>query len=121
MLIVVRRYEADRDLLSRFYYLPSPIRFARLKRYDLDWADALDKLDDGRLGTAAKADLQKLRGTVQDNLRKLESDAAAELLVAPLIPFAAAIHQLEEARLRMESMDAKRAALALSESPNRSP
>jgi hypothetical protein len=114
MLIVVRRYEADRDLLSRFYYLPSPIRFARLKRYDLDWAEALGKLDDGRLGAAAKADLQMLRGTVQDNLRKLESDAAAELLVAPMIPFAPAIHQLEEARLRMESMDAKRAALALS-------
>jgi len=114
MLIVIRRYEADRDLLSRFYYLPSPTRFARLKRYDLDWADALGKLDGARLGAAAKTDLQKMKGTVQDNLRKLESDAAAELHVAPMIPFAPAIHQWEEARLRMETMDPKKAALALS-------
>jgi hypothetical protein len=114
MLIVIRRYEADRDLLSRFYYLPSPARFARLKRYDLDWADALGKMDGARLGAPAKADLQKLQGTVQENLRKLEGDAAAEIPLAPLIPFAPAIHQLEEARLRMESMDPKKAALTLS-------
>ncbi len=114
MLIVIRRYEADRDLLSRFYYLPSPTRFARLKQYDLDWADSLGKLDAARLSAPAKGDLQKLQGTIQDHLRELESAAAAEISLAPLIPFAHAIHQLEEARLRMDSMDPKKAALALS-------
>jgi len=114
MLNVVERYGADREQLNRFYYLPSPLRFSRLKRFDLDWAEALNKLEAAKLSTAAKDDLQRLKAAVAENLAKTDSDAAAAARLAPIIPFAADIQGLEEARLRMETMDAKTSALILS-------
>ncbi len=114
MLPILQRYEADREALSRFYYLPSPTRFARLKRFDLDWSAALEKLDAAKLGRTARLDLRKLKAVISENIRTLGFDAAAAAEIAPLIPFAPDIQGLEEARLRMESMDAKRAAVILS-------
>lgn len=115
MIIVARRYQSDRDLLRRFYDVVSSDRFARLKRFDVDWAAELDKIEIGRLSPAAQSDLDKLKTDIQANLGRLEAEAAAETQLASLLPFADCIRRLEQSRRRMESMDAEKAALVLAQ------
>jgi hypothetical protein len=55
----------------------SPNRIARLKRFDLDWRDALAKLEAGKLSAAAKTDLDALETTVQANSKQLDGEAAS--------------------------------------------
>jgi hypothetical protein len=115
MRLVQQRYEADRDQLSRFYRAVSPVRFARLKRFDLDWAAALDGLKAGGLSPAAKKDLETLRNAVLANSKKIDADAAAAGQIAPLLPFGSTIARLEEARMRMDTISAEASAIALSQ------
>jgi uncharacterized protein (DUF885 family) len=115
MRVVIQRYEADRNQLGRFYPTASSARFARLKRFDLDWAAALDGLRAGALGAAAKKDLQTLKNTIKANLKQVDADAAAATSLTPLLPFAAQIAQLEEARMRMDTRDAEKSAEVLSQ------
>ncbi|MGA2585526.1 MAG: DUF885 family protein [Candidatus Aminicenantales bacterium] len=114
MRIVTQRYEADRAELSRFYHVLSANRFSRLKRFDMDWAAALDELKADNLSAAAKSDLRTLKNNVIVNLKRLDTDAASSAQLGPLIPFAAGIAQLEEARLRMDSMNPEKAAIVVS-------
>ncbi|MGD0782849.1 MAG: DUF885 family protein [Candidatus Aminicenantales bacterium] len=114
MKIVLQWYAADRDQLARYYHVPWPSRFARLKRFDLDWAAALDALKPGALSAEARKDRLALQKDIQADLKRLDADAAAAAEIGPLVPFAEEIARLEEARLRMESMDAEKTAVVLS-------
>ena len=114
IVLVRQRYEADRDLLARFYRVVSPVRFARLKRFDLDWAASLAALKTGGWSPAGAADLQTLQAAVQANLKRVDAEAADAAQIAPLLPFGPAIAELAEARFRMEALDAEKAAVALS-------
>jgi Bacterial protein of unknown function (DUF885) len=91
----------------------SPARIARLKRYDLNWQAALGRLDTSRLTPAAKADLGGLTGTITDNLAQLDADARTMAQIVTVVPFAPTIVRLVEARLRVEDMNAQRAAADL--------
>jgi len=88
----------------------SPGRIARLKRFDLDWQAALAAVDASRLSPAGQADLQTLRQAVGDNLAALDEDVATLARLSTMVPFAPAIVDLVEARIRMEDLDAERAA-----------
>jgi len=88
----------------------SPNRIARLKRFDLDWQAALAKVDASGLSAAARAELETLRTTMSANLVALDADAAALARLSSILPFAPAIVDLVEARIRMEDLDARRAA-----------
>ncbi len=114
MRVVAQRYEADRNQLSRFYHAISSTRFARLKRFDQDWTAALDGLKTDSLSAAARADLRALQTTVQTNVKRIEAEAAAAARMAPLVPCGGDIALLEEARMRMDPMDAEKAAVILS-------
>jgi uncharacterized protein (DUF885 family) len=116
--LIIQRYEADRDLLGRFYHAVTPARFSRMKRFDLDWAAALDGLKTAALSPAAKADLENLKKAVQANLKKVDFDAAEAARMAALMPFNAPIAKLEDARMAMETMDARAAAVLLSQAPD---
>ena len=85
-------------------------RIARLKRYDIDWMDALDRLDANKLSPMARTDLGNLKTAIELNLKQLDADASTIARLIPLLPFAPAIIQLNEARIRMEDVDAKKAA-----------
>lgn len=116
MRIVTQRYEADRGLLNRLYDVSiSQRRVARMKRFDADWLAALGKVDGEKLTPGARADLETLKGTVRENLRQLDEQAGTNAQLAPLLPFAAELAGLEEARRRMETMDAQKAAGVLNE------
>ncbi len=88
----------------------SPNRIARLKRFDLDWQAALAKVDAPRLSAEGKADLERLNAAVANNLSLLDADAVALAQVSPFVPFALSIVQLVEARIRLEDVNAEKAA-----------
>jgi hypothetical protein len=88
----------------------SPGRIARLKRYDLNWQSAISRLDSSRLTPDAQADLTRLAGAIGDNLKQLEADTRTLAQVTAVVPFAPALVTLVEARIRVEEMNAQRAA-----------
>jgi Bacterial protein of unknown function (DUF885) len=135
MRLVSQRYAADRALLSGNYLgggrgggrggrggpapsatdtapalSVSPNRLARLKRFDLDWRAALDKVDASKLSAAAKADLAALRDAISKNGVQLDADAAAISRLSPLLPFSPRVIALYESRVRMEDVDSQKAA-----------
>ena len=91
----------------------SPARIARLKRYDLNWQAALGRIDTSRLTPEAKADLGRLTATMTDNLAQLDADARTMAQVVTVAPFAPTLVKLVEARIRVEDMNAQRAAADL--------
>jgi hypothetical protein len=93
----------------------SPSRIARLKRFDLDWQAALARLDTTRLSLQARSDLESLARTVAGNLELLKVQEAALAGVGPVVPFAPPIVQLVEARIRMEDVNAEKAAGVLTD------
>ncbi len=85
-------------------------RIARLKRLDMDWQLALTRLDATSLSAAAQTDLAELKKTIAANLAELDDDARRLAALTPLLPFAADLVELYEARVRVEPMDAQDAA-----------
>jgi uncharacterized protein (DUF885 family) len=111
MRVVAQRYDADRANITRFYNVPlAPERTARLKVFDADWLTALQKLDTNHLSTDAQSEQAKLLKTVQDDLVSLDNLLKSQARVAPFVPFAHVILELEASRRRMENMDAEKAA-----------
>jgi Bacterial protein of unknown function (DUF885) len=138
MRLVTQRYSADRVLLAGNYQgggdagrggggrgggpaagasgsvrppvSVSPNRIARLKRFDLDWQAALARIDAAHLSPGASNELETLKASVQSNLAQLDAETAAIAELAPLVPFAPRIIALYESRVRMEDVDAQRAA-----------
>jgi len=88
----------------------SPNRLARLKRFDMEWTDALATLDVSRFSAAARSDLEALKATVATNLQQIDVEARAMAEVAPVVPFLPTIVRLVEGRIKVEDMDAQRAA-----------
>ena len=130
MRLVAHRYLLDRQTLSGNYagsgrttagitaappIVPiSPARLARLKRFDLNWQQALKGFDLSRLSAAARRDLGTLGVTIAANLRALDDDAATLAAISPYLPFAPAIVDLVERRIRIEDVQAQAAAKTLS-------
>jgi uncharacterized protein (DUF885 family) len=85
-------------------------RIARLKRLDMDWQLALTRIDATRLSPAAQTDLAQLKTTITNNLKTLDADAAVIATLTPVVPFAAELIEIYEARVRVDNMDAQAAA-----------
>jgi uncharacterized protein (DUF885 family) len=114
--VVVQRFEADRASLNRFYATvpDAPARNARLKRLHAGWLAALGELDADQFSEKGRADYQRLTDNVRRELRDLEKQAKTWADIAPLLPFAPTLLNLEEARRRLERVDAVKAAGLLS-------
>ena len=88
----------------------SPRRIARLKRFDLSWQAALDKIDASTLSPEGQADLAKLRSVIDRDLKALDAQTATLSEISPLIPFSPELVSLIEARIEIEDVDAESAA-----------
>ena len=136
MRMVVQRYDLDRSTLSGNYAngsgrgggrggrggapaagasqagpVPlSPARIARLKRFDLNWQTALGRVDAAKLTPAARTDLDGIKATVAANLKQLDAETLTMARALTVVPFAPKIVQLVEARIRVDDMNAQRAA-----------
>jgi hypothetical protein len=113
---IVQRYEADRASLDRGYTDSwSPVRRARLKLLLGGWLDELERLDAGKYGAEGRAENDKFRERLRGEVKQLDREAAAQAELAPLIPFAPVILDLEESRRRLESIDAQKSAGTLAQ------
>ena len=138
MRLVTTRYNADRNLLATNYAgvtntgarggrgargdapQEAPVvisinRIARLKRFDMSWQNALNRIDNAKLSTEARSDLGNLTTTIQKNLADLETQTQALAAVMPLIPFAPDLIALVEARIAVKDIDSEKAAGTLTD------
>lgn len=111
---IVARYETDRDSLARKFTLEmSPAHRERKRRFYTNWRVALAGLDFDALSQEDRIDYLLFANHLDHALRRLELDAVAETEIEPMLPFAAAVVDLEEQRQRMEWADPESAAGAL--------
>jgi hypothetical protein len=124
MRLVIQRYNADRATLNGNYdgggfgrggsrvavISFSTGRIARLKRFDMSWQMALAQLDAKKLSPSAQTDLENLNAAIQANMKQLDADAETLARLMPLVPFAPAIIQLNEARIKLEDVQSEKAA-----------
>lgn len=111
---VIERYEVDQWDLNRVYGLPG----AAVKRTKLAaFYDSQSKLLDGiaydRLNPTGKVDYLLLRNRLQHDRAELALEAKQEDELAALIPFQQTLAGFEQARRRMDTIDAEKTAAAL--------
>jgi Bacterial protein of unknown function (DUF885) len=111
---LVDRYSTDLDALSRRYPVPSsPERFTRLARYYDEWKRRVEGTDFEPLGVEGRIDHVLLRNELEYESRLLSREEAWLRESVSLLPFAEDALAMNDARLRMESMDAAKAGAGL--------
>jgi uncharacterized protein (DUF885 family) len=111
MRAVIERYTADRGSLARFYSVEaSSARQARMKQFYADWLAALAKLNLESMSQDGRIDYLLFKNHLDHELRQLDLQTKALAEVAPLVPFAQTITDLEDARRRMEAIDSPKIA-----------
>ncbi len=111
---VIARYEADRGSVMRSAPPVSSTSHDELiRRFDESWLKAIESLDFGAMNLGERVDYLLLKNRLKYDLRKLAIEAKNREEVAPLVPFAAIILDLDASRRRMEHPDGAKAATAL--------
>ena len=103
---IISRYSADLDTLN--HTLPnslSPSKSARLKQFYSEWQSALPTLDFDTMTQADKIDYLLLKNHLTYQLRQIEIHRKEQEEQAPLLPFAAKIDSLSEARERGDKIN----------------
>ena len=106
---LIARYDADRGSITRS--APprgSAARDALLRRFDESWLKALDSVDFDPMDVEDRVDYVLFRSHLKHGLRQLDLDAKQRAEVAPLVPFAPIILDLDASRRRMERPDGER-------------
>ncbi|MCI0585665.1 MAG: DUF885 domain-containing protein [Planctomycetes bacterium] len=99
----VDRWVDDREALQRRYPLEgSTERRRRMRKFHEEWLARVDALDYEAMSLEGRLDWQCLRLRLFHALALLAREEKREAEAAPLLPFATAIEELEEARRRME-------------------
>ena len=113
---LVERYRTDRGALRSFYDLSqSPTRLERLAAYDRAYTAELEAVDYEALDVAGRIDWHLLRSEIEYGAAergRLERQLGS---AEALVPFADAIHTLEETRWLIEPVDPQAAAKQLTE------
>ncbi|HEX3185408.1 MAG TPA: DUF885 family protein [Pyrinomonadaceae bacterium] len=116
MRAAIERYSVDRGSLTRSYPVGmSPSRRDRFKKFYHDWLVSLQSLDFDSMSQDGKVDYILFKNHLEYELRQLEIQAKQLAEIQTLIPFAKTIIDLEEARRRMEPIDAAKVAANLNE------
>lgn len=111
---IIERYTADRGNLNRFYTVEiSTARRERLRRFYADWEASLARLDFNKMNQDERIDYILFKNHLDHEVRQFDIDAKAFAGMAPLIPFAQTIADLEDARRRLEGIDSAKTALTL--------
>lgn len=108
---IIEHFVQDRDALNRFYSVPgSELTLRRLGEFHHAWLKALDQLPYENLSPGARLDWQLLRLHLQHELDLNVRASARNAEMAPLVPFAATLARLQEARRTFEPVDYPRMA-----------
>ena len=99
----VDRFSADRQALLRFYNIQgSKERRDKLRALYDGWLKALPKADFGRLSKDGQTDYVLLRNYIDYQLLLLGREERSEKEIAPLLPFADRIVELQEDRQKLD-------------------
>ena len=108
---LIELYQADYGSVERTYPVRMSLaRHDRLQEFDEQWLGRLDRVPFDPLSQDGKIDYLLLKNYLEHELRDLEIQAKRREEIGPVVPFAAAIVELEEARRRMDPIDASKAA-----------
>jgi uncharacterized protein (DUF885 family) len=112
----IELYTVDRGSLTRSYPVAiSSARRERFKKFYSDWLASLQKLDFDSMSEDGKIDYVLFKNHLEYELRQLDIQARQLSEIEPLVPFAGKIVELEEARRRMEPINAAKIAATLTE------
>ena len=110
----VARFSEDRAALLRRYTVDySPARRDRMRAFYGEWQQRLTALNFDRLGMEGQVDYILLANRLRRELDLLQQEERRYAGMAQWVPFAPAVFQLEESRRRMDTVDARAAARAL--------
>ncbi len=110
---VIERYQADRGSVQRSAGMATPARRQQMKDFHQQWLDRLATLDFDTLGHGEQVDYLLFKNYLQHEIRELELRGKTDDEVAPFIPFAQTIYDLDEARRQLEKMDWSKVAATL--------
>lgn len=111
---VIERYGVELRDLNRVYALAgSPVRQKKLEGFYADQFRLLDGMNFDAFSQAGKVDYLLLRNRLEHERKQVAAEGRLEAEMAALIPFQQTIVGLEEARRRMETVDAQKSAAAL--------
>jgi hypothetical protein len=108
---MIERSEVDlRDITRLFSQPGAAIRRKRLETFYAEQFKLLDATDFDALSQSGKVDYLLFRNNLQHAHRQLEVEDKQDAEIAPLVAYQAEIIGLEEARRRMETLNAQKAA-----------
>ena len=114
MRALIERFAADRAILNRAYSDPLAAgRQSRLKDFLTEWQTRLRAMNFDSMSQDGKVDYVLLRNRLDHDLRQLELDVKAQTEAAAYTGFAPTIFTLEEKRRKLEPMNPREAASAL--------
>jgi uncharacterized protein (DUF885 family) len=107
----IERWRVDRDTLQRAWPVEhSPRRAESLAKFTHERLDALNALDFDALDQEGRVDWILMKSELDTALRQADLESARSAEIASLVPFAAEITALEDARQAMQPLDVERAA-----------
>ena len=114
MPAVVTDYSADRRSVRDFYTIDSsPTRLDREDALAATWRERIEALDFDGLGQAGRIDWLLLRTELAHGIQRRTARRAKLAETAELLPFAATIAGLEEARWHLATVEPEQAATTL--------
>ncbi|MEW6207457.1 MAG: DUF885 family protein [Acidobacteriota bacterium] len=110
----IRRYTLDRGNLTRFYTAgQTAARRNRFKQFYTEWLAAIEQLDFESLSVEDRVDFLLFKNHLEYELRQFDIETQRIIEAESLIPFAAALMDLEDARRKMEPVDSPKIATLL--------
>ena len=111
---MIERYQADLRDMNRIYpLLSSPTRKAKMDAFFSGQTQLLEAVHFEALSPDGRIDYTLFLNHLQHQREQLKADDRKEAEMAALIPYQAFVINFEEARRRMETLDAQKAAATL--------
>jgi uncharacterized protein (DUF885 family) len=112
---VIERYSVELQDLNRIYGIPgSALRHSKTEAFYANQLHLLEAMNFDALSQSGKVDYLLLRNRLQREQRQAVNEARQDAEIAAIIPFQRTITGFEEARRRMETLDAQKTAAVLS-------
>ena len=104
---LIALYQHDRGSLMRYYDIDSPARRKRMEQFTREWLTQLEKVRFDNLNVGARIDYVVFHNYLEHELKQLELQSQWAAETEPILPFAQAILGLEDARRKIETMNAR--------------
>jgi uncharacterized protein (DUF885 family) len=111
---MIEKFDQDQGILNRFYSAPtSSNRIARLRELYREKLSEIERLNFDRLTHHEQIDHILFRNFLEHELKELGRFEKQLSEIAPLLPFAKTISDLEDSRRKLEAVDPAKAAATL--------